>query len=305
MSIMKDKYDIAIIVGRFQVAELSEGHKVLINNVKENHKQVIIVIGVSPTLGTKQNPLGYTARMKMIQKEFPDIIISYLMDKPSDKEWSKDLDSLIRAICPLGSVCLYGGRDSFIKSYQGVYPIFEMAIIHPHAGTTIREEIGKEVCDSIDFRKGIIYSCQNQYPKVFPTVDMAVIEKTGKDVKVLLARRKEGDLLQFPGGFVDPTDSSFEDTAKREISEELDVDVGDEVNYVCSSLINDWRYNNTSEKIITSLYQLEYISGSGKPIDEFYSSEWIKVCNSNLELIKDSHRILFNNLITFIKERKY
>lgn len=303
MSLLKNKYDIGVIVGRFQVAELSEGHKVLINNVKENHKQVIIVIGVAPTLGTKQNPLGYTARMKMIQKEFPDVIVSYIVDKPSDKEWSKDLDFLIRAICPLGSVCFYGGRDSFINSYQGVYPTFEMAIVHPHAGTIIREEIGKEVCDSIDFRKGIIYSCQNQYPKVFPTVDIAVIEKVGKDIKVLLARRKENDLLQFPGGFVDPTDLSYEDTAKREINEEIDIEVGDEVNYICSSLINDWRYNNTSEKIITSLYQLEYISGTGKPKDEFHSSEWIKVCNSNIELVKENHRGLFNNLISYFKRK--
>lgn len=300
MDLLKDKYDIGVVVGRFQVAELSDAHKALINNVRENHKQVIIVIGVSPTLGTKQNPLGYTARMKMIQKEFPDVIISYLMDKSSDKEWSKELDFLIRAICPLGSVCLYGGRDSFISSYKGIYPVFELAVIHPHAGTQIREDIGKEICDSIDFRKGIIYSCQNQYPKVFPTVDIAVTNKEGKGYIVLLARRKENSLLRFPGGFVDPKDSNLEEAAKRELSEELDVGA-EEMNYVCSSIINDWRYNNTSEKIFTSLFQSNYSFGTGKPIDEFYNSEWIKLNKSSLDYIEDNHKILFNNLINYFK----
>ena len=302
MGLLKNKYDIGVIVGRFQVAELSEGHKVLINNVRENHKQCIVVIGISPTLGTKQNPLGYIARIKMIQSSFPDVIISYITDKPSNKEWSIDLDSLIRAICPLGSICLYGGRDSFISSYEGINPTFETVVIHPHVGTKIREDIGKEVCNSIDFRKGIIYASQNQYPKVYPTVDIAVTKKENKNIEVLLARRKENDLLQFPGGFVDPKDKSLEETAKREISEELDVAVNKKVNYICSSLIDDWRYKNTTEKILTSLFQLEYSFGTGNPIDEFHSSEWITLSKNNINLIKENHRILFEHLLKYYKK---
>ena len=303
MDIMKDKYDIGVIVGRFQVAELSEAHKNLINSVINNHKQCIVVIGVSPTLGTKQNPLSYTTRMKMIQSDFSDVMVSYLMDKPSNKEWSMDLDSLIRVICPLGSICLYGGRDSFISSYKGINPTFETAVIHPHVGTKIREDIGKEVLNSINFRKGIIYASQNQYPRVFPTIDIAVTKKEGKNIEVLLARRKENDLLQFPGGFVDPKDLSLEETAKREISEELDVNCEGRANYICSSLINDWRYSNTSEKILTSLFQLEYSFGTGNPIDEFHSSEWIILSKNNINLIKENHKILFEHLLKYYKRR--
>jgi len=300
-SLLKNKYDVGVVIGRFQIAELSEAHRNIITSVLETHKQVIVAIGVSPTLGSKNHPLSYTARMKMIQKEFPSVIVTYIMDRPSDEDWSKELDKLIRAIVPIGSVCLYGGRDSFIPKYTGVYPTFEMAIVTTEQGTKIREEIGKEVCDSVDFRKGVIYHSQNQYPKVLPTVDIAVVRKTGKSFEVLMARRKDGDLLQFPGGFVDPSDISLEDAAKRELGEELDIEV-DNFAYVCSSLIKDWRYNNTSERIMTTLLKADYVFGSGKPNEkenEFYSSEWVSLNNLNTTEVKPNHKGLFESLLKY------
>lgn len=306
-TLLKGKYDNGVIVGRFQVPELTEAHKNLINLVRESHKQVIVVIGVSPLLGSKQNPLGFTARMQMIQSAFPDVLVTYIKDKSSDKEWSQDLDYLIRVFCPLGSVCLYGGRNSFIPRYHGIYPTFEAAELTKDQGTEIREDVGKQVIDSPDFRKGIIYSCQNQYPKVFQTVDIAVTRKLGKWHEVLLGRRKEHDLLQFFGGFVDPADKSLEDAAKRELREEVDVESEDEFHYVGSSLIDDWRYNNTSERIMTALFQTDYVFGSGKPDEgeaEFHSTNWIKLSKENLEEVKPNHRILFEKLIQFMIVRR-
>lgn len=298
MNPLANKYDVGVIVGRFQVPELSEAHKKLIQSVKESHKQYIVVVGVSPTLGTKKHPLGYTTRMQMIQGEFPDAIVAPLADVNSDEAWSKNLDFLIRALCPIGSVCMYGGRDSFIKTYQGRYDTFEMAIINEAQGSKIREDVGKTVCNSTEFRRGIIFACQNQYPKVFPTVDMAVVKKEAKDFFVLLANRTHNSLGQFPGGFVDPSDATMEEAAKRELMEELDVSVGDSVSYVGSCLIEDWRYTTPDERIMTTLFQLDYVSGSGKPIDEFVDSDWVCVHPDNLQVVKRGHRPLFLMLIS-------
>ncbi len=296
MNPLANKYDVGVIVGRFQVPDLSDAHKKLITTIKESHKQVIVVVGISPTLGTKKHPLGYTTRMQMIQAEFPEVIVAPLADVGTDATWSKNLDFLIRALCPVGTVCLYGGRDSFIKQYLGKYPTHELAIINEEQGTRIREEVGKTVCNSSDFRKGIIFACQNQYPKVFPTVDMAVIKKDGKDYSVLLANRTADSLVQFPGGFVDPTDACLEEAALREIGEELDVSV-DNPRYAGSCLIDDWRYTGPDERIMTSLFVMDYISGTGKPIDEFHDSEWVRVHPEELSLVKKGHRPLFVMLI--------
>ncbi len=300
MNPLKDKYDVGVIVGRFQVAELTDGHKYVIDSVRESHKQVIVAIGVSEALGTKKNPLGYAARMQMIQETFPDVIITHIMDTKDDEKWSRTLDKTIRALCPMGSVCLYGSRDSFIKTYKGRYPTFELAVINEEAGTRIREEIGKTACNSKDFRAGVIHSCQNQYPKVFPTVDMAVV----KGKQVLLGRRTADSALRFPGGFVDPSDATLEDAARRELSEEVDVAVAPECEYLGSFIINDWRYKTPDEKIMTTLFKFTYLFGAASVIDEFDSFEWVEIKESNLDKIESGHEVLFQRLIKNIKKEK-
>lgn len=301
---MKDKYDVGVIVGRFQVAELTEAHRELINTVKDNHKQIIIVIGVSPTLGTKSNPLGFTARMRMIQHEFPNAIVSHIMDRPSDEDWSSELDHLIQALCPIGSVCLYGGRDSFVKFYHGIYDTFEMAIINQGQGTLIRDDIGKKVLDTTDFRMGIIHSCQNQYPKVFPTVDIAIMKDDGRIKSVLMGMRKDNGLYRFVGGFADPKDVNYEQTAQRETIEEVDVEVDGNFEYICSNNMEDWRYNSPTEKIITVLYTVNYTFGSGRPKEEFVATEWIPISYSSLPIIEGHHRKLFEKLLEHYKITK-
>lgn len=298
---LKNKYDIGVIVGRFQVPELSEGHKHLIDNVIESHSQVIVIIGVSPALGTKKNPLGYTARMQMIQQEYQNAIITHVLDINSDDKWSKNVDLIIRSLCPIGSVCLYGGRDSFVGCYSGVYPTFELGITDKKEGTKIRDEVGKEVVNSVDFRKGMIYQTQNQYPKVFPTVDIAVVKKDKKEWRVLMGKRSHDDLYRFPGGFVDPNDESLEETAIRELIEEFDVEVDrDSLQYIGSNRQNDWRYDSPEERITTAFFRVDYMYG-GNVKDEFVSCDWILVSPWGYPKVTKSHRPLFEMLMNHLK----
>lgn len=297
---LKGKYDIGVVIGRFQVPYLTSGHKHVIDNVADAHKQLLIVVGVSPTLGTKKNPLSYTARMEMLQSTYPKAIITHLMDVGSDEIWSKNLDILIRSICPLGSVCLYGGRDSFIKSYKGAYPTFEIGVTDKTQGVEIREEIGKQTINSNDFRAGIIYHSQNQYPKVYPCVDIAILKKESKQWRVLMGKRKGNDKWRFPGGFVDPSDLSFEDAARRELIEEMDLEA-DELEYVCSNRQQDWRYNGPEECITTVLYKAQYIHGNSKLSDEFEESEWILLSGWAFGSIEPTHLDLFEKLLNNMK----
>lgn len=305
---LKNKYDIGVVIGRFQVPGLTDGHKHIIDNVLESHKQIVVIIGISPTLGTKKNPLGYTARMQMIQDVYPKAIVLPHMDVGFDETWSKQLDTLIRSVCPVGSVCLYGGRDSFIKRYYGIYPTFEIGITDEKEGTRIREEIGKEVINSYDFRSGAIYQTQNMYPKVFPTVDIAVIKRENKEIRVLMGKRHGDMQWRFPGGFVDPTDINLEDAALRELGEEVDVDIDPQgIKYLGSCQIEDWRYTNADERILTSFFMLEYISGCGRTnSDEFVETDWVLVSDwvSAQDIVYKSHLPLFEILLNYFKKGK-
>src|ERR1700746_2532342 len=96
--------DVGVIVGRFQVNELHGAHRQIIDHVWKNHKKVIVFLGVSPVLTTKNNPLDFVSRKEMILQAYPSVTVMPIPDHPSDEEWSKELDSRIREACPINSV---------------------------------------------------------------------------------------------------------------------------------------------------------------------------------------------------------
>src|SRR3990172_9189558 len=114
--------DVGVIIGRFQIHELHEAHRDLINAVRAKHGRVIIFVGLSPLRNTPTNPLDFNTRKRMIQETYPDIEVYYVEDNPSDYIWSKNLDrEITKWLKPFQTATLYGSRDSFIPSYTGKY----------------------------------------------------------------------------------------------------------------------------------------------------------------------------------------
>ena len=126
---MKDVAEVGVLVGRFQVDELHDGHKMLINRVSNTHEKVILFLGLSPARVTRNNPLDFESRKQMILSVYPNVNVLYIKDVPSDDVWSKNLDQQIRDLVgPMATVVLYGGRESFIDHYTGKYPTEEIDV---------------------------------------------------------------------------------------------------------------------------------------------------------------------------------
>ena len=109
-----DQSQIGVIIARFQVHKLHEGHINLIDKVIENHKKVIVFLGVPVIGNTKSNPLDYASREAMIKEIYPNVIVLPLKDQRCNEKWSRELDNQIQV--PFGELTaiLYGSRDSFI-----------------------------------------------------------------------------------------------------------------------------------------------------------------------------------------------
>lgn len=290
-------YDVGIIVGRFQVDELHTGHIELIKNLVSKHDKALICVGVTEVLGSKENPLDYPARSAMIRSAFPNVLTVPLKDHSSDETWSEHLDETIKAIFPVGRICVYGGRDSFIKHYKGRYDTYEFPNVNYRPGTEIRREIGKAVHNSPDFRKGVIYASQNVYPRTFITVDVAILretqgkfEKTGYDI--LLGRKKGRKDWRFPGGFLDQQET-LEQCAIRESKEETGLEI-ENVEYICSSPIADWRYRGTSDSIMTSFFCGMAKPGLAKANDDLEEVEFFNLNHEvrHLEVTPEHRRLL-------------
>lgn len=293
MKLKSKKYDVGVIVGRFQVNKLHPAHIDLLETVSNQHIKTIVFLGVPPTLGTRENPLLFNQRKQMIESRFPNILVLPVNDCVSNELWSRRLDSQISSIIPFNqSVVLYGGRESFIPKYSGKYPTLEFENEGFFSGTDIRKEVSVEDINSDDFRAGVISGVYNQYPKVYTTVDIAIFCKEN----ILLGRKPDESLFRFIGGFSEPDSECFEDDAKREVQEETGVEVAD-LKYVCSKKVQDWRYRNSVDKIKTVLYSCEYVFGSPKAADDIAEIRWFKFDSLKLSDVVESHRPLLESLI--------
>jgi len=270
------KEEIGVIIGRFQVHDLHEAHRDLINTVIANHKKVILFLGVSPVIGTTKDPLDFTTRKLMIQEYYPDINIAPLPDHRSDLIWSRMIDSRIREIFPIGSVILYGGRDSFLPYYHGNFSTSELEQTVYVSGTEIRKQVSEEIKSSHLWRAGAIYQAYNQYPVSYQTVDIACLGPGGH--RILLCKKPSEDKFRFIGGFVDPSDSSLEHAARREFMEETggNGEISDP-KYIGSLRIDDWRYSKGRDKIMTSLFIGEMIFGTVEPSDDISELRWFGI----------------------------
>ncbi|TXH30009.1 MAG: NUDIX hydrolase, partial [Cyclobacteriaceae bacterium] len=105
---------IGVIIARFQSPYLHEGHRILIDSVTRHHNKTVIVLGVSPVLGSRKNPLDFHTREKMIKQYYPDVVVLPLPDHPLDNKWSQNLDNLLSNAFPGAGFKLYGIRNSFI-----------------------------------------------------------------------------------------------------------------------------------------------------------------------------------------------
>jgi len=293
MKIKQNKTDVGVLVGRFQVDILHEAHKDLINSVVEAHDMVLVFLGLSPARVTRNNPLDYEARKQLIQAEYPNVKLFYIKDIGNDEKWSKQLDSQIEDhVKPTATVTLYGGRESFIAHYKGKYPTCEMEQESYVSGSEIRKKISNQVKASPEFRAGVIWAAHNQYPKVHPTVDVAIWDE--KKEKILLARKENESKYRFVGGFAQGKET-YEDSARREVAEETHIEISDPI-YLGSHAVDDWRYRREADGIVTMLFEAFRIFGKPTPDDDIYELKWFNFENLIVDDLVPEHGHLLEML---------
>lgn len=301
------KFSVGVMVARFQVDELHQGHMGLIDKVCENHNKVIIFLGVSNVPNTKRNPLDFATRRAMIQEYAPDAVILPIKDSRSNEAWSKNLDGMINLTFGEVSALLYGSRDSFIPHYKGKYTTTELISDVEISGTEIRNKISREICESRDFRAGVIHANYARRAVTYCTVDVVMHDGEGK---ILLARKPNEEHLRFIGGFVDRTDTRFEHSARREFMEETGGNAEiSKLKYVASAKIDDWRYRSEDDGIMTTLFIGGHSWGPIKPTDDIIALEWIDISKLDTEekierRVMPEHRGLMWTFITKIKDGK-
>jgi bifunctional NMN adenylyltransferase/nudix hydrolase len=191
--------------------------------------------------------------------------------------------------------------DSFIPYYKnngGVFDCEELVQYTFVSGTEVRKKASDEVKDSEDFRAGMIYQAYNQYPKVHPFVNVAIIDND----KVLLARSPYDNKWKFIGGFVKPSDNSYELATKRIISEDvgINLEIGT-FNYIGSTRIVDWRYKGEEDEVITTFYKTKRGWGNIEPSDDISELKFWDIKDITETIMVDEHQPLLSMFINDMK----
>lgn len=303
-NIETSNYSIGVIIARFQVHELHEGHHYVIKQVVQNHKKSIIFLGVPRFIGTKKNPLDFDTRKKMVQTHYPDSVIISLPDQPDNKKWAMELDRRIREVYAHGDVLLYGSRDSFIPYYVnngGRFQTKELEPLGTFTGTDVRKLISEEVKNSVDFRSGVIYHAYNLFPRVIPTVSICPLSKDKS--KILLSKKYGETNLKVITGFVKPEDNNQIDSSIRTYQRETGglSEISD-IKFVSTIKVNDWRFKGEEDTVMTSIYTCQYIKGTITPSDDLIELKWVDIDNIEEEDISDEHSDIIRLIITHLKQ---
>lgn len=295
------KKDLAVIIGRFQVPELSEQHIEIFETLFKNHDGVMAVVCLSSVQTTKNNPLDYASRQQMLKEAFPNLVIRYIKDIRDDLTWGHNLEAIVSSVADgkYEDVTLYGSKHNFIDHYisreYDTKEIDQIIFTNPDnmlKSISTRKDKGK------DFREGCFFAAHNQYDNPITTVDVAIIRKTEDSYQLLLGRKEHETEYRFIGGFTECDSESFEDDAVREVKEECgDIEIS-EPQYIGSYKIDDWRYRNETRSIKTLFYMCRFISGNPIPSDDIFELKWFDILEITMDTLVQEHRKMFDTLLT-------
>lgn len=113
------------------------------------------------------------------------------------------------------------------------------------------------------------------YPTSFQATDNVIIWREAG--KILLGQKKNKKFWQFPGGFVDPKDSSLEEACMRKREEECAnplTSICSRPEYLDSFRVDDPRYKDSPDKIMSAIFISYYISGKVVNGDDLVKVKW-------------------------------
>lgn len=288
---------VAIIVGRFQVDDLSEGHQKMLRMAYEECERVIVFIG-SRVVRSAADPLPYYMVANSVKGvQCASVEVYEQLDNPDNEVWIQSLMNQVGNLTEKDDeLWFYGGhgeKDSFLD-------VMPLGINRRHvpydgelSGTELRSRIGYH--NTWVFRAGYIKAHLDAFPSC-PSVVDAVITKGNQ---VLLGFKEKTGKYCVIGGFADDGDGSLEHSTSRETKEEGGLIIPpDAWKYLMSMQCDIFSYSRTIQPY-TSVFHTEYKESYGEPQagDDLDSIGWVDLDKALVLLEGSNHKKFIEKLL--------
>jgi len=284
---------VGVVIGRFQTHELHGGHLELLDLVRDAHPgEFLILLGVGRTPATSRSPLPFRARADMLRAVYPTAVILPLRNCRTDEQWSESIDEKITSVFEYRKATIYSGRDGCLNSYCGRHKTTAiLSTVDSESATERRDAVSVAPIDSPDFRAGVIYAISNHPPRIYNTVDMALMRHVNdfgfQGMEILLGQKvDDGEFWRLPGGMVDYTDETYVNAAVREACEETGLCPGIRAfKYVCDMTISDWRGAADSDvKYHTTLFTAMCPISFAQAGDDLVAVKWFSLSQAQQDI---------------------
>lgn len=237
---------LGVLIGRFQVPEMHEGHRFIVRQMLEQCDQVLVLFGSANRTRSVKNPFTYRERQQATLKLFPGILTAPLNDYLyNDSQWMADVAATIED-CREGlcheyetgnvEVVLYGHHKDG-NDYLKWFPQYQYVNINSDidiSGTEVRNSVMHMLPESVQ-ADAQYFAKERDTFKNYPYPGSlniccgdAVVECLGH---ILLIKRKftpGAGNWALPGGHKN-TNETFLQCALRELQEETNLRIPEPV----------------------------------------------------------------------------
>lgn len=236
---------LGVLIGRFQVPQMHEGHRFIIHRMLEQCDEVLILFGSANRTRSVKNPFTYRERQQATLQLFPTVLTAPLNDYMyNDSQWMADVAATINQV--VENVCvdhqenfevlLYGHHKDG-NDYLNWFPQYEYVNINSDidiSGTEVRNSFMHLLPDNVQ-ADAAYFAKERETFKNYPypaslniCCGDAVVECLGH---ILLIKRKftpGAGNWALPGGHKN-TNETFLQCALRELIEETNIRVPEPV----------------------------------------------------------------------------
>lgn len=296
---------IICVVMTLQTPVVDNMYKNLVYGVQKDNPEakLVLVVDTPAVVASKNSPFEYKTIEWMARCAFDGAFkeIKQVKECNDNEKWCNDLDALL----PEDSI-IYEFDDILLSQHEyEKYGKLQTVILNTGLAkheAELRAEDDSET-QTLDFRRGMMHSASIQYDCVFPTVDCVIFSDDTLS-KIYLAKKPNEKKWRFIGGFSDPNDTSYSCAARREAKEETGLDCIC-FDWIGSAKIDDWRYRNERNKIITNIFAMKVVGGEPKAQDDIKEIKLVDINEITIDDIQPEHQVIFEKVKHYITKYKH